>query len=135
MFDAPTSQAPSVGGPGMYVIKTDSLGNTDSLEIDTFASQSQSSVSVTPQPELSLKAFPDPITSLTTISFTLPAASQATLTLTDAAGRETPLLPAQYLSSGQHEVTWDATKIPSGVYLCRIEAGGESATRRVVVMH
>jgi hypothetical protein len=84
---------------------------------------------------LSLTSYPDPITSNTTISFTLPEASEATLTLTDAAGRVTLLLPAQYLSAGQHEVTWDATKIPSGVYLCRIKAGGENATQRVVVMH
>ncbi len=85
--------------------------------------------------EVLLSLSPDPITSNTTISFTLPEASVATLTLTDAAGRETLLLPLDLLDAGQHEVTWDASNYPSGVYLCRLSACGVSVTRRVVVLH
>jgi len=80
-------------------------------------------------------SYPNPITSTSTISFTLPAASQVTLTVTDAAGRVRQLWPAGRLDAGQHEVTWDASNYPSGVYLCRLEAGGVSAARRVLVMH
>jgi hypothetical protein len=82
-----------------------------------------------------LQCYPNPVSQSTTISFALPEASEATLTITDAAGRETPILHTQFLTAGQHEVSWDAAKIPSGVYLCRLSYSGQSATQRVVVMH
>ncbi len=85
--------------------------------------------------KLSLSNYPDPTPSRATISFTLPEAGMANLTLTDAAGRETPLLHSAWLAAGPHEVTWDASKYPSGVYLCRLMVGGQSAARRVVVLH
>ncbi len=93
------------------------------------------SVTQTESPQLRYSSSPNPINSLTTISFTLPSASAAHLTLTDAAGRETPLLPTQWLDAGPHQVTWDASNYPSGVYLCRLVSGGESATQRLVVLH
>ncbi len=82
----------------------------------------------------SLKSYPNPLSESTIITFTLPEASEVTLTITDAAGRETPLLHSTWMDAGQHEITWDATKIPSGVYLCRLSSGGENVTERVVVL-
>ncbi len=81
-----------------------------------------------------MQSFPNPATSRTTISFTLPAFGTATLSLTDAAGRERPLFAPAWFAAGEHELTWDASAYPSGVYLCRLIAGEESAARRVVVM-
>ncbi len=135
IYDAPTSEGPAPGGAGIYVIKTDGLGNTDSLEIDTIRAEPGNSVSLSSHPEFSLQIYPAPTTSRTALSFTLPVSGVASLTLTDAAGREIPLLHSSWMDVGQHEVTWDASEYPSGVYLCRLTSGGESVTRRVVVMH
>ncbi len=82
-----------------------------------------------------LNNYPDPIASQTTISFTLSEAGSVKLIVTDLAGHETPILESAWMDAGPHEVTWDASKFPSGVYLCRLAAGGENVTRRVVVMH
>ncbi len=87
------------------------------------------------QNSISLESYPDPIAFRTTISFALPEAGAAILTITDAAGRETSLLRSAWLAAGPHEVTWDASGFPSGVYLCRLVASGGSAARRMVVMH
>jgi photosystem II stability/assembly factor-like uncharacterized protein len=93
------------------------------------------SVTQTETSQLSFSSSPNPITSTAAISFTLPFASAAHLTLTDAAGRETSLLPTQWLDAGPHQVTWDAGTYPNGVYLCRLVSGSESATQRLVVLH
>ncbi len=93
------------------------------------------SVAQTSSAIFNISSNPDPATSRTAISFTLPEAGAASLAVTDVAGRETPLLHSAWLAAGPHEVTWDASEYPSGVYLCRLTAGGESVTRRVVVMH
>ncbi len=82
----------------------------------------------------SLKSYPNPLSQSTSITFTLPEASEVTLTISDAAGRETPLLRSAWMDAGQHEITWDASNYPSGVYLCRLSSGGESVTQRVVVL-
>jgi hypothetical protein len=33
-----------------------------------------------------------------------------------------------------HDVRWDATGLPSGLYLYRLEAGDYTATRRMVLL-
>ena len=90
--------------------------------------------SATTPNSLSLATFPSPTTTRTTISFTLPESGTATLTLTDAAGREWPLVAPSWFAAGEHEVTWDASMYPSGVYLCRLIAGEESVAKRIVVI-
>jgi hypothetical protein len=83
---------------------------------------------------LSVSAYPNPSGSRVTIPYSLPQDEPVSLTITDAAGRETPLLQSQGMDAGQHTFTWDASNFPSGVYLCRLTAGSESVTQRVVVM-
>jgi len=39
------------------------------------------------------------------------------------------------MPAGQHEVPWDATRFASGVYTCRLSAGGASVVRKMVVLH
>jgi photosystem II stability/assembly factor-like uncharacterized protein len=78
--------------------------------------------------------YPNPVSQSTQITFTLPEASEVTLTITDAAGRETPLLRSAWFPAGEHEIAWDASNYPSGVYLCRLSSGGESVTERMVVL-
>jgi photosystem II stability/assembly factor-like uncharacterized protein len=82
----------------------------------------------------SLKSYPNPLSQSTEITFTLPEASEVTLTISDATGRETPLLRSAWFPAGQHEISWDASNYASGVYLCRLTSGGESISERVVVL-
>ena len=81
-----------------------------------------------------IHTYPNPLSQSTQITFTLPEVSEVTLTISDAAGRETPLLRSAWFPAGQHEIAWDASNYPSGVYLCRLSSGGESVTERVVVL-
>ena len=91
-------------------------------------------VQVTLSPSIQLESFPNPLSQSTQITFTLPEASEVTLTISDATGRETPLLRSAWFPAGEHEIAWDASNYPSGVYLCRLSSGGASVTERVVVL-
>ena len=67
------------------------------------------------------------------ISFSLPEARDVSLAVFDLAGRRVETLERGRLSAGLHRVVWDASRVPSGVYFCRLEAGALTATRKMFV--
>jgi hypothetical protein len=36
--------------------------------------------------------------------------------------------------AGQHDITWDASGVASGVYVYRLEAGGQALTRTLTII-
>lgn len=57
----------------------------------------------------------------------------------DLAGRRVRTLVDVPKEPGWHEVTWDGRndaglQVASGVYFCRLEAGGSRALRKLVVL-
>ena len=48
-------------------------------------------------------------------------------------GREIDTLVDGLRHSGEHRVVWDAGHLPAGIYLCRLEAGGEVYTRKLIL--
>ena len=86
-----------------------------------------------PEASLGLTAFPNPIASSTTLRFALDTPSNARISVFDVTGREVAHLADRAFTAGSHELTWRPDGLASGVYLIRMEAGGASVTRRVLV--
>jgi predicted esterase len=78
--------------------------------------------------------YPNPFKPATTISFALPQAADVTLTVYNVLGRQVRELASGTKPAGTYEVTFDATGVPSGVYLYRLQAGDYVETRRMVVV-
>lgn len=76
---------------------------------------------------------PNPFRNETTISFSIPAATHATLTIHDAVGRAVATLVDEDMGAGFFSVNWDGA-VPSGVYFCRLEAGDFHATTRMTAV-
>ena len=97
-------------------------------------------VAVTPQrpvlvPEgLGLAVFPNPFNSTTHIELTLPSTRRVSLRLYDVLGREVAVLMNESRTAGQHRLMFDASGLPSGLYLCRLEAGEMAQTRKIVLL-
>ncbi len=68
--------------------------------------------------------YPNPFNPSTTIQYAVSEPTTVRLTILDALGRVVESLVNDRQSAGDHSVTWDATSQPSGVYFCRLEAGG-----------
>jgi hypothetical protein len=49
-------------------------------------------------------------------------------------GQEVAILVDAVESAGTHTVLFDASSLPSGVYLCRMEALGLAETRKMIVL-
>jgi len=82
---------------------------------------------------------PNPFNPVTTVAFDLPASAPVQLAVFDLTGRQVRLLLDKQLPAGRHSVRWygrddRGSRVASGMYLCRIQAGSYSATRRMVLV-
>ena len=78
--------------------------------------------------------YPNPFNPTTTITFALPEAAPVRLTVYDVTGRAVAHLIDETRAAGWHEVRFDASGLPSGVYLYHIVAGSFTQTRRMVLV-
>ncbi len=93
-----------------------------------------SSLTALPETYALASNYPNPFNPSTEIRFTLPEASAVSLVVYDVMGREVERLLDKTLGAGYHEARWDATGLPSGVYLYRIEAGSFAQTRHMTLL-
>lgn len=78
--------------------------------------------------------YPNPFNPTTVIRYQLSVLSHVTLKIYDVLGREVATLVDAKQSPGVHEVSFDASTYSSGVYFCRLEAGGVSLERKMVLL-
>ena len=67
--------------------------------------------------------YPNPFNPETVISYQLVAGGQVSLKVYDILGKEIVTLVDKKQESGRYQVTFDASKLASGVYICRIVTG------------
>jgi hypothetical protein len=78
--------------------------------------------------------YPNPFNPETIIRYSLPVNGYVAVSVYDILGREVATLVDGFGTAGTHEVRWDASEVPGGVYVCRLTAGGVSMTRKLLVM-
>jgi hypothetical protein len=78
--------------------------------------------------------YPNPFNPTTVIRYDVKATGLVTLRVFDLLGREVGTLVNGEISAGTHTMTWDATGLPSGIYLCRMEAERFSQTRKLLLL-
>jgi hypothetical protein len=79
-------------------------------------------------------SYPNPFNAITRIPFDVPVAGVVTLKIYDVMGREVATLVNGELPRGRHEITFDASRLPTAVYLCRFTADGFTATEKLLLM-
>lgn len=80
-------------------------------------------------------SYPNPFNPTTTIRFALPEPAQVRLAVFDVLGREVARLAKGTMEPGRHEITFDASDLPSGVYFARFSAGtGYTQTQRLTLL-
>jgi hypothetical protein len=84
-------------------------------------------------------ACPNPFKEATVLDFHLAESAAASLNIFDLAGHRVRGLADGRAEAGTHRIVWDGrtdagTYAPSGLYICRLEAGGDAASRRIVLL-
>jgi glucuronoarabinoxylan endo-1,4-beta-xylanase len=78
--------------------------------------------------------YPNPFNPSTVITYQLPTSSQVTLMVYDLLGRGIATLINEYQSAGSHSATFKAGNLPSGLYLCRLQSGTFTQTRKLLLL-
>jgi len=81
-----------------------------------------------------LGAYPNPFNPTTTIRFALPEAANVTLTVYDLSGKVAATLVDGWIEMGEHQASFDASGLASGIYLYRLQAGSLAASGKMVLM-
>ncbi len=78
--------------------------------------------------------YPDPFNSVTTIEYSIPKESDVILTVYNLGGQVVDVLVNQTMEPGYYSVKFDASKLSSGVYFYKIQAGSFSATKKCTIV-
>lgn len=78
--------------------------------------------------------FPNPFNPSTTISFSLPAQQFVSLSIIDLLGNEVSSVLRETRTAGTHSVSFDASHLPSGIYFYRLQSGGRTAVRKMLLL-
>ena len=81
--------------------------------------------------------YPNPVTSqkyLVTIPYALPTSSDVDITVYDSQGNEVCHLAHRFEGAGDHAVKFDTRTLSQGVYYYRLNAGGQSLTKKMAIV-
>ena len=78
--------------------------------------------------------YPNPFNPNTTIPFSLVSAAFVSMRVFNITGQEIVSLLNKEMSPGIYKISWNASALPSGVYICRLEAGSLSETKKLVLL-
>ncbi|NUQ82276.1 MAG: T9SS type A sorting domain-containing protein [Bacteroidetes bacterium] len=91
-------------------------------------------VSTVPTAFSLLQNYPNPFNPLTTISFTIPAASRVEILVYDITGAVVGKVTDAFYPAGYHKASFSATSLASGIYYYRMKAGNSVKTQKMVVL-
>lgn len=78
--------------------------------------------------------YPNPFNPTATLSYTLPQALRVKMTVYDLVGREIAVLADGWRRAGRHQVVFDGTDRPSGLYIYKFQAGDFRAWGKMVLI-
>jgi len=90
----------------------------------------------TPVPRQSrlIQNYPNPFNPNTTIEYELAKTSPIRISISNQLGQRVAILVNGINSAGSHRITWNSSRVPSGIYYCTLEIGSERITRKLVVL-
>jgi len=78
--------------------------------------------------------YPNPFNPVTAIKFSVPASGVVSLKVYSVLGAEIARLHNGYTNAGEHTAAFDASGLPSGIYLYRIVAPGFTRSRTMALI-
>ncbi len=136
-----TETADSITYTGMEVelknlIGIDSLGVKTYIDLGAIATgvDGVSEVKQVPSGFVLEQNYPNPFNPDTRISYSLKNAGKVHLSVFNMLGQEVAVLVNGTQNIGAHEATFNASNLPSGVYLCRLAVDNNVITKKMLLL-
>ena len=84
--------------------------------------------------DLGVQVQPNPTDGDITITYVLPTESTVTLALVTMSGTESVQVPPQVQAAGEHTATLRTDTLSGGLYMLRVDAGGQRVTKKVIIL-
>jgi len=81
-----------------------------------------------------MPAFPNPFNPNTTIQYNVKDSESISLEVIDVSGRVVEILVEDIIKPGYHEITWNASNQPSGIYFVKLTSGEKSKTQKILFL-
>lgn len=81
-----------------------------------------------------LQNYPNPFNPTTSIKYDVSSIQYINITAYDILGREVAVLVNEQKTPGRYEVQFDGSKLSSGIYIYKFQAGNFSATKKMILM-
>lgn len=78
--------------------------------------------------------YPNPFNPSTNIVFYLPEQQPVRIGVYNIVGQQVALLADESLGAGEHAISWNASEMPSGVYIVQLEVGSRIFTRKITLI-
>jgi hypothetical protein len=78
--------------------------------------------------------YPNPFNPTTNINYSVPEAGNIRLSVYNAVGEEIAVLVNGYSEAGRFNVTFDASNLPSGVYLYKLQSANTVQTKKMMLL-
>jgi len=78
--------------------------------------------------------YPNPFNPSTTISFALPQATQLKITVYNTLGEQVTTIAEGMYDAGYHKITFNASNLPSGTYIYRLESNDFVQVRKMILL-
>ena len=78
--------------------------------------------------------YPNPFNPRTSLKFSLPTSTFVALRVFDALGRNVGTPVNEFRTAGEHSVAFDASHLPGGMYVCRLEAAGQTFIQKMLLV-
>ena len=78
--------------------------------------------------------YPNPFNASTSIQFGLPSTGQVRIDVLKLDGSHVANILNEKMSAGSHTFSWDATSLPSGIYVYTLNAGDIKLSRKMILL-
>ena len=81
-----------------------------------------------------LQNYPNPFNPITTLGYELPTTAHVNFSVYDLLGRQVAILKDNVEQAGTHQMTFDGSQLPSGIYFYQLQTGDFTETRKMLLI-